>query len=509
MDYFKEEISSSGKPYYRNKITNETQWGFKTYYNTKKALPKGYVRLNLNGKPFYKYVDNKKVLSNSYAYSPRELEETNQSDATLRYATETTVPSSSIRSAREIPDLRDVFRHQIAGLRYNEKEPDILMPLGREPAFEVNPKVQRKLIEDTNKFEKESNFMIRKDIFRRTLEEERKRILDDAQEIKFLQEQLKVAQEEITRNKKVREQELNMILAQYMQDIDLVIRETGDCSSAIRRSYGYDGGNYKTVNLLIEDLLAKDTKRVVSGQPLVGNYKGAVQNDTTIRIMSWNVLARGATTHQEEKHGFTFRNTYKEQMSSKYKQSEHIEQTLGRYLLIKDEIIKNNPDIVLLQEVDNYFFTYILKNLPEYTGYFKLIIPQRGDFSSNFATAIIWKSKIFTINEQETLDSKSYRELYHQETLGFTEEDEAKIFNRKNATYVRLTEIGTQRIISLVSIHLSGDELKTNRLTNAKKNLLTFALKFLNKNEGDHRVLGGDMNCPMLISAIDSRCTLE
>ena len=33
------------------------------------------------------------------------------------------------------------------------------MPLGREPAFEVNPKVQRKLIEDTNKFEKESNFM--------------------------------------------------------------------------------------------------------------------------------------------------------------------------------------------------------------------------------------------------------------------------------------------------------------------------------------------------------------
>ena len=146
MDYFKEEISSSGKPYYRNKITNETQWGFKTYYNTKKALPKGYVRLNLNGKPFYKYVDNKKVLSNSYAYSPRELEETNQSDATLRYATETTVPSSSIRSAREIPDLRDVFRHQIAGLRYNEKEPDILMPPDRwrcNMLYDVATKLRR------------------------------------------------------------------------------------------------------------------------------------------------------------------------------------------------------------------------------------------------------------------------------------------------------------------------------------------------------------------------------
>ena len=59
----------------------------------------------------------------------------NQSDATLQYARETTVPSSYSRSTREIPELRDVFRHQIAGLRYNQKEPDILMPPDREPAF--------------------------------------------------------------------------------------------------------------------------------------------------------------------------------------------------------------------------------------------------------------------------------------------------------------------------------------------------------------------------------------
>ena len=136
MDCFKEEISSSGKPYYRNKITNETQWGFKTYHKTKKALPKGWVRLNLDGKPFYKYISNKneELVNSSYAYSP------NQSAATLQYATETTVPSSSIRSAREIADLRDVFRHQITGLRYNEKEPDILMPPDREPAQVTNRK---------------------------------------------------------------------------------------------------------------------------------------------------------------------------------------------------------------------------------------------------------------------------------------------------------------------------------------------------------------------------------
>lgn len=226
MNYFKEEISSLGKPYYRNKITNETQWGFKTYHNTNKPLPKGWVRLNLDGKPFYKYISNKKELTNyysSYAYSPTELEEIspNQRAATLEYTTETTVPLSSIKSVKEIHTLRDVLRHQIAGLRYNEKKPDILMPPSREPAlnFKVNPieqeKVERKLIEDAKKIEEERNVMLHKRIVRKRIAEENKRIADlDAQkinllqeQIKLLQEQLKVAQEEITENKKVREQE--------------------------------------------------------------------------------------------------------------------------------------------------------------------------------------------------------------------------------------------------------------------------------------------------------------
>jgi hypothetical protein len=103
MDLFKEEISSSsGKPYYRNKKTNETQWGFKTYYNTKKPLPKGWVRLNLDGKPLYKYI--KKILKNSYSYAPRELGEilpTNQQESTLEYSTETTV-SPTILSTRQM-----------------------------------------------------------------------------------------------------------------------------------------------------------------------------------------------------------------------------------------------------------------------------------------------------------------------------------------------------------------------------------------------------------------------
>jgi|688.fasta_scaffold22382_2 hypothetical protein len=78
MDYFKKEISSSGEPYFRNKLTNQTQWGFNTYENTNKLLPRGYIRLIVNGKSFYKY--NEQVLPSSYdyysyGYAPRELQE--------------------------------------------------------------------------------------------------------------------------------------------------------------------------------------------------------------------------------------------------------------------------------------------------------------------------------------------------------------------------------------------------------------------------------------------------
>ena len=74
MDYFYRKKSYSGEYYYINKITGKTQWGFNTYFNTNKQLPTGWVRLNLDGKPVYKY--NKPVLPSyySYDYSPREFD---------------------------------------------------------------------------------------------------------------------------------------------------------------------------------------------------------------------------------------------------------------------------------------------------------------------------------------------------------------------------------------------------------------------------------------------------
>jgi len=75
IDYFSLKKSSSGKYYFINKITGKTQWGFDTYFHTKKRLPKGWIRLNLNGEAVYKYIRYKIPLTSSLSYSPTYLRE--------------------------------------------------------------------------------------------------------------------------------------------------------------------------------------------------------------------------------------------------------------------------------------------------------------------------------------------------------------------------------------------------------------------------------------------------
>ena len=76
-DYFSSKKSSSDKYYYINNTTGKTQWGFNTYFHTKKRLPKGWIRLNYNGKSVYKYIGDKIPLTrslSSLAHSPREFD---------------------------------------------------------------------------------------------------------------------------------------------------------------------------------------------------------------------------------------------------------------------------------------------------------------------------------------------------------------------------------------------------------------------------------------------------
>jgi endonuclease/exonuclease/phosphatase family metal-dependent hydrolase len=229
--------------------------------------------------------------------------------------------------------------------------------------------------------------------------------------------------------------------------------------------------------------------------------------------MSYNVLARGATTYQASSHKFVFN---RETLQTKFKkplQVEHIEQTLQRYSKIKEEINNQSPDIVLLQEVDNYFFSYILKYLKEYTGYFKVFIPSdigSFDISSKFTTAVIWKKNMFEEVECKTLDSELYYTL-HQEVVKPLDRDFKKnksLFNNKTATLVRLKEINaTTETFSIVSVHLSGDVTKNNTATTETKNLLNFIFEELNKLDDTYMVIGGDINCPIsddTLEAVDN-----
>lgn len=232
---------------------------------------------------------------------------------------------------------------------------------------------------------------------------------------------------------------------------------------------------------------------------------------TKYSIMSYNILARGATSHQEAGHKFHFENNTNP-IESKPSQYEHIEQTLQRFIKIVDEIKKANPDIVLLQEVDNYFYTYLLKHLPIYTGYFKLYIPvPRGDLSANFATAIIWKSDLFELMSAETLDSESY---YADQLPLIEEVDRIKSpFDNKNATLVTLREKksshtipsseseSTADTISVVSVHLPGDKSKQNSAIDSKKRLISYILQKMANNTAKLKLIGGDLNCPIFVES--------
>jgi len=72
IDYFVPKESSSGKHYYVDKTTGKAQWGSKKWGS--KRLPKGWIRLDYNGNPLYKYIGNEIPLTSSLVHSPKYLD---------------------------------------------------------------------------------------------------------------------------------------------------------------------------------------------------------------------------------------------------------------------------------------------------------------------------------------------------------------------------------------------------------------------------------------------------
>lgn len=226
-----------------------------------------------------------------------------------------------------------------------------------------------------------------------------------------------------------------------------------------------------------------------------------------IKVMTYNVLARGATDHQSGKHHFKLQpknfHTYEKKYQSRIKMLEHIEQTYIRYGLFKKEIDTQSPEIVLLQEVDNYFYQYIKKNLTDYDVYFNLFFPEeRGDLSVNFATALMWKKTVFEMISYKTLDSESAKD----ENYGVK-----SLFGNKNATWVTMKHTESKKQMEVVSVHFPGDSTNENKATTGKINLINYVIQTLKDIDPNIcKIIGGDFNCPMIQNCgdivADSEC---
>lgn len=156
-----------------------------------------------------------------------------------------------------------------------------------------------------------------------------------------------------------------------------------------------------------------------------------------IIVFSLNCLARAATQFSAAKHRDYYHPNYKTTNPITYNTNvtmsvddivfqqgrqpsigvhrgechEHIEQTYIRFFEIQKRIIESKADVVLLQEVDNYLFTYLMKKFNPngtklYDGYYKLppLHKPTPDLAREFGTAILWKPSKFTAVKKLPID---------------------------------------------------------------------------------------------------------
>ncbi len=204
-------------------------------------------------------------------------------------------------------------------------------------------------------------------------------------------------------------------------------------------------------------MLQKDLQRVYRGRKTPSikprhsrkHHKVDKGSFSTIKVMSWNVLAAGATKYH-----------------SPDRKSDPGNITKARHEKILRKIRFANADLVFLQEVDKAFARK-LKTLKNYTTVFK--IPPIALPKNAFGNAIIFRSKKLKKVPETTKLLWSISE---------------KDFDRKNALMTTLK--WNNKHVDVVSLHLSG------RRSDARQNLLR---KITSQLTSPYSIIGGDFNC--------------
>lgn len=143
---------------------------------------------------------------------------------------------------------------------------------------------------------------------------------------------------------------------------------------------------------------------------------------STIKVLSWNILARNATYHNlstrdqttftewvktdDKPADITFNKdpenkdgkSYSTRDLHKGRQYEHIVDTARRFEKIKDALLAEEADVIFLQEIDEYLYKYLLKGQTTFDGYYRLPPLQKETFDlhSEFGTAILWNNAKFS-----------------------------------------------------------------------------------------------------------------
>jgi endonuclease/exonuclease/phosphatase family metal-dependent hydrolase len=205
---------------------------------------------------------------------------------------------------------------------------------------------------------------------------------------------------------------------------------------------------------------------------------GMADHTGTIKVMTYNVLATGATIHQEY---------FKNNVSKPDQETR--EQYIVRYQNLINKINDEDCDIVLLQEADRALLNISkcnrnIKKLNKYNIVYT-ILPKTATCNSitkSFGTAVLYKKDKFKINKINT------KNIYSEDR---------SVFNGKNATLASLKFKGCDKVVNVVSVHMPGNSSIPNTDSNFSpaKNLLN-AINDEVKDLGNV-IIGGDFNCDL------------
>ena len=185
-----------------------------------------------------------------------------------------------------------------------------------------------------------------------------------------------------------------------------------------------------------------------------------------LKVMSYNVLAFGAT-----KHHF------------KSKTPETIEHRDKRHSVIINTLKNSKCDVILLQEMDYTLYIKLKATLwNEYEIFFSVKIDNENQLNDVFGTSIMFSKTSF-------FKYMNYTYIY---------DDDKTKFGGKNATILELWHKHTNEKLTFISIHLCGQITTNNNENICAKNLLKNIGEVIYDRKYKNIIFGGDFNSQLI-----------